>query len=106
MAKKYTCKCLSMPGLCCPEMTKLTGDCQIPITYSPAWREYFLVLKKSKGKILISYCPWYDTKLPSSLKDIYFNTLSKEYKIDSPDYDDKNFPHDFKSNEWWKIRGL
>jgi hypothetical protein len=93
---------------CCDRLNRYIEDRRIPINYSAKFREYYLPLGcKSSAIQLIDYCPWCGTKLPVSLNDEYISILD-EYGID--DYFDeeqlKRLPPEFKTDEWWKKRGL
>jgi hypothetical protein len=91
-------------------MDEFLEDERIPLEYSPIFNEYYIPLKKSKIKQGILYCPWCDSKLPVSLRDQYFEILEKEHGIDAWDINDigtnTQIPSEFKSDEWWKKRGL
>ena len=55
------------------------------------------------------YCPWCGTKLPKELGDEWVDTLYHEYGLKSPcegDEDADKVPEEFKSDKWWKKRGL
>ena len=100
---------------CCSLMDLFLDDPNIPILYSPMYREYAIPLlykARTKGKITalqgIMYCPWCNTKLSDSVRDKWFEVLEKEYNFDDP-YDreqEKLIPADFKTDEWWKKRNL
>lgn len=94
---------------CCGQMTRYIADVRIPVKYSPICREYELPLFDSDNVVQgIFYCPWCGKKLPQDLRDEWFDILRNEYNIE-PEYDvlkDKNIPEEFKSDAWWKKRGL
>lgn len=55
------------------------------------------------------YCPYCGTKLPASLdgaKDEYRNELEKAVGKEYCDIKPEDIPEEFKSDEWWKKRGL
>lgn len=56
----------------------------------------------------IDCCPWCSKKLPESLRDKWFEFLEKEYSLDDPhrEEQEKLIPEEFKTDEWWKERGL
>ena len=88
-------------------------DPRIPIYYDSTYREYYIPLLKKNRNIItaaqcIDYCPWCGTKLPKSVREEWFDILEKEYGIDHPRYDEqeKLIPEEFKTDEWWKKRGL
>jgi hypothetical protein len=86
-------------------------DMRVQIKYDPILREYFipLIYKRELSAIQgIVYCPWCAALLPKSLRDTYFDILEAEYGIDDP-YDlqqEKRIPEEFKTDAWWKKRGL
>ena len=107
---------------CCDEMKYYLEERRVLIYYNPLFREYFIGVKSYPwGKQAIYCCPWCGKKFPSSLVDRYIDVLSEEYEIlyypvtgeyfnDSEDisvsYKVENIPKEFKSDEWWKKRGL
>lgn len=100
---------------CCKSMDLFLEDSNIPILYSPIYREYSIPLlykARTRGQITalqcIMYCPWCDTKLPDSVRNKWFEVLEKEYNIDSPfDRDQEELiPSEFITDEWWKKRNL
>ncbi len=93
---------------CCELMDQLLEDPKVPLQYYPLMREYGITLKHTYAIQLIDYCPWCGTKLPESARNDYFRILKNEYHI-KPGLDkknDPNIPEEFKSDEWWKKRGL
>ncbi len=96
---------------CCELMDEFLEDIRIPLNYDPVFREYLMPLSY-RGKITalqgLDYCPWCGTKLPKSVREEWFDILEKEYGIDHPRYDEqeKLIPEEFKTDEWWKKRGL
>ena len=93
---------------CCELMEDFLDDTRIPVQYYSISREYGVSLKGSSAIQLLSYCPWCGKKLPESLRDEYYDILEKEYELDSYDINDhpEKIPQEFKSDEWWKKRGL
>lgn len=103
-------------GFCCQEMyshlfrsDKNTSE--LHFDYYPKFREYFIDYKEDYGGgiQLINYCPWCGSNLPNSLRDIFFDTLEKDYHIETGigEYEErKDIPLEFRSDEWWKKRNL
>jgi hypothetical protein len=56
----------------------------------------------------ILYCPWCSSKLPKPLGDEWEEELQKALKIDQPLKEEEKhlIPVEFKTDEWWKKRGL
>ena len=89
---------------CCELMAEFLGDSRINIHYSPKFREYDTHLINSPAKQCYFYCPWCGKKLPESLRDEYFKILREKYSINS--VRTQQIPEEFKTDEWWKKRGL
>lgn len=90
-------------------------DIRIPIQYAPSYREYDILMLENgncrKNMLAvqgIDYCPWCSKKLPKSLRNKWFEMLEKNYDLDDPDSEEqeKLVPEEFKTDEWWKKRGL
>jgi hypothetical protein len=89
-------------------MEQFLEDPKVPLRYFPIMREYALLLRYSTDIQLVCNCPWCGKGLPTSLRDEYFDILEKEYNV-YPALDFQNDPYvpvDFKSDVWWKKRGL
>lgn len=53
------------------------------------------------------YCPWCGTKLPQDLDGIWGKTLEREYGLTEEERDEgSKIPEEFRTDEWWKKRGL
>lgn len=93
---------------CCSLMDTFLEEPNTSIFYSSAMRSYYIAPKKNViGQELI-YCPWCARKLPESLSYKYYDILKDEYNINFyPGIEkSKSFPKDFKTDAWWKKRGL
>lgn len=56
----------------------------------------------------VSYCPRCAKKLPKSLASVWSELIEKTYGI-TDECDNKqlkSLPQEFKTDEWWKKRGL
>ncbi|WP_342269806.1 DUF6980 family protein [Rickettsia endosymbiont of Orchestes rusci] len=92
----------------CKEMKIFLSESRDPIKYDPVFREYYIEIKGSFNIITMSYCPWCGTKLPKELRNEFFDILD-EYGIETDigEYiKDKRIPAEFRTDEWWKKRGL
>lgn len=81
---------------------------EVPINYNPIFREHGLNLKSPNIK-LITYCPWCGNKLPTSLRDIFFDILENEYNIEDGFLEilnNKKLPKEFQDDSWWEKRKL
>lgn len=110
------------PKHCCKFMDFLLDENKVAIYYNPIYKEYFIRLwSYPNAKHVIYYCPWCGHEFTPSLINEYFDTLQKEYNINYCDCLDYYFewheekpeeekeielPEEFKSDEWWKKRGL
>jgi hypothetical protein len=101
---------LNRKDFCCDEIySHLIGDehgCEIHFEYFPDTRDYAIPYKKKfgSGSQAVLYCPWCGSKLPSSLNNKMIDVLKNEYSIEK--YEDLRLPSEFKTDEWWKKRGL
>ena len=82
-----------------------------PIRYEEASRKYSILLYSEMDNLLgcpMEYCPYCGTRLPEPIGPDYY--LLQEYGYDyirdedEPEY--KAPPEEFKTDEWWKKRGL
>lgn len=93
---------------CCKSMTMKLEDGKVPLEYFPIPREYGINLPGSSAIELLKYCPWCGKKLPKNLRKEFYKILKTEYNVE-PDFfisDDPHVPVEFKSDAWWKKRGL
>ena len=91
---------------CCEEMIDAVNDKFCPIFYNERLREYGIEEYDSDTLRGMTYCYHCGTKLPESLRDLWFNTLRNEYRIERPSKEYKKAPKEFHTDEWWKKRGL
>jgi hypothetical protein len=94
---------------CCNRMfTAITED--KTVDYAMIDRTYGLLYGEFAGQPCISslhYCPWCGEKLKGRLIDEWYEILENEYCIEGPDMDNfTNVPPEFRTDEWWKKRGL
>ena len=89
---------------CCEAML-LAVNKEFIINYEDFVRNYNL---QGKGKVYaLSFCPFCGGNLGSRLNSEYFDILEKEYGIEYPDFTNfTNVPEEFKTDEWWRKRGL
>lgn len=92
---------------CCGALDYQIESVSCPVEYSKQWREYSIRDFKSTSISLMMFCPNCGTKLPSSLRDQWFDALEKEYGLEDPiEEDKKQIPKEFLTDDWWKKRGL
>ena len=80
--------------------------------YDPADRSFYVYSAGDNHHgICIRYCPWCGAKLPENLIDERDKLIREELGLDYLPDDDNNppkkeLPEEFKTDEWWKKRGL
>lgn len=93
---------------CCKNMNHYVFENR-EIGYNMQYRRYTLRLSESENGThqLLWYCPWCGSKLPKSLSNEWFVVLKSEYGLSDPIFDDADkVPDEFKTDEWWRKRGL
>lgn len=99
------------PQHCCHSMDQVLEEVRSGIIYVPMFREYAVHAKYFSAGKLITFCAWCGNRLPKPLRQEYFDILRDEYHLQSvtlhtfalaPDI----IPEEFKSDLWWKKRGL
>ena len=94
---------------CCSNMSYYMNDDKTLLEYESVGRGYYLIMHLSPNSThqLIKYCPWCGKKLPDGLDELWEEVLEKEFGITRPfDEDKEKIPPEFKTDEWWKKRGL
>lgn len=102
---------------CCEALESLISDPDdSPLHYIPYKREFVLTTPRRylKGpnevalKFKITHCPRCGEKFPIPLTDKWYELLEAKFGI--TDYVDQevldSLPQEFRTNEWWKKRGL
>ena len=96
-----------LPVYCCGALDYQVQSEFCPIKYNSQWREYSVKDFKSTSLSLVLFCPNCGTKLPSSLRNEWFDILEQEYGLEDPCEEDKQkLPQEFLTDEWWKSRGF
>ena len=92
---------------CCNEMNLFIENTRDPIKYHLVFRTYYIDYNTS-NIITMEYCPWCGKKFPKELRDEFFDILEEEYQIetDMGEYKETDLPKEFRTDEWWKKRGL
>lgn len=84
---------------CCREMSAHLESSELHLSYSPKFREFGIDYAKQYGggQQVINFCPWCGTKLPSSLRDQWFEEL------DSLGLEpDDQLPDKLQDDSWWR----
>jgi hypothetical protein len=70
------------------------------INYIPKFDEYGIIIHDGGNSVIsISYCPWCSTKLPDSMRDLWFDKLEK---LGFADPDEQGIPKEFNSDTWYE----
>lgn len=89
---------ITLTKFCCEYIRDFCDDPRVQITYSPVFREYHIPLKGNAARQRILYCPWCGTKLPTSVRDNYYELLD-DAQLEDP-------PEEFQGDTWWRNRSL
>ena len=98
-------------NFCCKDLKYFLEDKKHIFKYNKKFREYYLNdTKYSQYSIItLSYCPFCGNTLPTNLRNEFFDALEREYglEVSLGDLQDSSLiPEEFKTDEWWKKRGL
>lgn len=94
---------------CCDAMNAALENPGIPLIYSCVTRNYYIpVLYRHRTCAwqCLFGCPWCGTELPKDLTSEYYDILENTFQISDEDIINNNVPEEFKSDAWWKKRGL
>jgi hypothetical protein len=91
-----------------PEEIRSWGEL---LEYEPTTRSYhFLLYENNKycgTRYQLKYCPWCGKKLPEDLCNQFEEIMEKEYGLTVSEVNrGVDIPEEFKTDEWWKKRGL
>jgi hypothetical protein len=80
-------------------------DCpDVVVIYSPTFDEYGIPIRDGGSSVHgIQFCRWCGTRLPTSKRDLWFDTLAK-LGFDGPLSQD--IPVEYRSDAWWRRRLL
>jgi hypothetical protein len=95
----------------CCEALKKRLDIDDPITpfsYSPSFRTYSVQSVNHLGKEIIQYCPFCGKKFPEPLNNEWHRILEEDYGVKNTFSAVRNKKKlaEFRTDEWWKNRGL
>ena len=95
-----------MTDHCCKNMDFFLKEESVDIYYSDRFRSYGIGMKNgTSAEQAMVFCPWCGKKLPKDLGDEWFFILEEQYNLDVS-VDKSKIPEEFKTDEWWKKRGL
>lgn len=93
---------------CCTKIFFHITEKERIIRYQKRDRVFGIVINNNAIQ-KISYCPWCGKKLPKDLSDEFWDIIENELRIETSitDLEDNPLiPEEFKTDEWWKKRGL
>ena len=95
-------------GFCCITMKEYAIDHPDElVSYSASERCYLLVGRIKPYASKMYFCPWCGSQVPKDLSGVWIDILVEEYGLKSPcNWDRDKIPPEFKTDEWWKKRGL
>lgn len=86
-----------------PELFERLDNCEGGLVYWPKYREIGIrVLDGGSAISTIDYCPWTGKKLPSSVRDQWFDIV---WGL-GLEPGDTGVPEEMNSDAWWQARGL
>lgn len=97
---------------CCDMMAIIIDHAGIPLLYSKILRKYHMIRMIKHvivDYVVFAYCPWCVKVLPKDLTVEYNEIVQRECGINTREIDitcEFDLPEEFKSDEWWKKRGL
>jgi len=84
-------------------MVSALEDDDVPLVYWDKVREYGIkILDGGSAILVIQFCPWCGTALPTSLRGERADELERQGF--SPLAED--LPEEFRTGAWWRARGL
>ncbi|WP_420843170.1 DUF6980 family protein [Cryptosporangium phraense] len=87
----------------CDQLGPAVLNPDVPLTYSAAVREVTLAIRDGgTSGIEVRYCPWCGVSLPISLREVWIEEiLGMGFQPESA-----TLPAEFRSEDWWRARGL
>lgn len=99
-----------MREYCCNIMEYYATNKNSLIEYVPETRSYsFYLLDHPHGtRQKMYYCFWCGSQLPEDFSEEWEKILREEYGIEDAGFtwNQDNIPPEFKTDKWWKNRGL
>ncbi len=99
---------------CCERARLWIANIGCPFVYIPYERKYGITvpkwyLRRDETAFIypLDFCPACGTKFPPELGYKRYEVLTKEYGIlDNFEDEQQSIPKEFKTEEWWRKRGL
>ena len=96
---------------CCEKMTYYVNDSDGYgiVEYSPETRYYYFPLYGSNAGTHLSFghCPWCGNKLPKSLGEEWCAVVKNDLGIEDVDFEQwAKLPEKYKTEQWWRERGI
>ena len=94
---------------CCHNMECYACENNSLLKYSAYSREYNFILYDDPYGTLqnMDYCPWCGTKLPKTLGQEWCDAILEELGIEDVDAEEwARLPEKYKTEQWWRERGL
>ena len=84
-----------------------TGD-DLLVEYYEVFREFGLPYPRGSGggRQKLRFCPWCGRVLPAGLRETWFELVREGSGLLDAWPRDRRVPKEFKSDEWWRKRGL
>lgn len=93
---------------CCESMQRYVKKGEFK--YHPKYRAVCAYCKNEREytyeQFCMGYCPFCGERLPSHLYYEYANVLEQSVGKEYCDITEDEIPEEFKTDEWWKKRGL
>ena len=91
-------------NFCCLTFNKcVSKEKEGGIIYLPQTRS-FLLQASREDYLDMQYCPFCASKLPLDLTDMLMRIVYDNLKLDG--FEDTRLPTEFRSDAWWRNRGL
>jgi hypothetical protein len=92
---------------CCSEMKSLMKDRKFGICYKKQISETYVLCRGERGVTwTFSYCPFCGKDIEGK-RELFFDTLKTECNIEATAFNENILlPEEFRTDEWWKKRGL
>ncbi len=94
-----------LDSTCCEQFSFHLQEKEKIVVYQSYFRLY-LLRANYWNTATIYFCPWCGKKLPKHLANSFFETIQAELETLAMTDDFDKLPQEFRTDEWWKKRGL